>query len=637
MRIATITLCLFSFCFTTFTSLIAQSSYTEISASAGIDYLVWGPRKMGGGLAFFDYDMDGWEDLYVTGGLRRDMLYHNNGDGTFTEVGLAAGLGATSIQTYGVVSGDIDNDGFREIVITTDSTDANFLFYNNGDGTFTDISASAGIVETDWGYAPAFGDFNHDGLIDLYVGNYIETGRAIFDSITGLAIGYDHDCSENQLYINNGDLTFTEIGMLANVNDDGCALATAFTDFDHDGDVDLLVANDFGEWVSPNGLYRNEFPSVSTLSDVSTPSNMDVQLYSMGIAIADYDHDMDMDYYISNIGGNVLMKNNNDGTFVEDQAAAGVKNEFVNDPLDSILTVGWGTAFMDMDNDTWQDLYVVNGYMGLPMFATSLDDPDKMYRNNGDGTFDDVSSASGLGSTHIGRGFAYSDFDKDGDLDFVVTNIHWDTTTSDRIQFYRNDYAGTNHWINIELEGLACNRDGYGSHIKVVTATDSWLYEINGGSSHASQNSSIAHIGLGTSTSIDSLIIFWPGGGEQVLTSLAADQHLHILEDTTSPLITGIKTPVEGPASNFAAAPNPFQNATTFSFQTLVSEAVTLEVYDIMGRKVRSLIAETLPTGRYQLTWDGTEATGSKAKAGIYITKLTIGERAETLRVVLTN
>jgi len=508
----------------------AQTSFSEISQSIGIDFMNKSQMKMGGGVAVLDYDNDGWEDIFITGGLKKNRLYRNNGDGTFSEP-LATGLYLDTAQSMGVVCGDIDNDGYPEIFITTAFHEENILYYNNGDGTFTDITFSAGVlplIDSMWSSSAAFGDVNNDGFLDLYVINYVDSAGVLEDT-AGNAIGYSHTCYANSLYINNGNLTFTESSISLGAADAGCGLAVAFTDFDSDLDVDILIANDFGEWVLPSSLLQNDIASMGSFTNISVASGMDAQMYGMGIAIGDYDQDMDLDYYVTNIGAQRLFCQESPGVFVDTSEFANVRNEYI----DTTYTTGWGTAFFDMDNDTYLDLFVAHGHIGLvDFFENTLLDPDKAFKNNGDGTFSDVSDLVGLSDSALGRGLSYADFDQDGDVDLLINPVHWDTLSGQHLNLYDNNLANGNNFAQVVLQGTVSNRDAFGAQIEMYTNGKSWIYEINGGSSHMSQTSSVAHFGMDNAVTIDSMIIYWPSGIVEKKINYAINKRHTFIEGT---------------------------------------------------------------------------------------------------------
>lgn len=515
--------------------LYAQMVFNEISVSSGMVHYHQSNSRMGGGVAIFDYDNDGWEDIYFTGGESSDRLYRNLGNGSFQDVSIAAGIADFATNTsFGVTTGDIDNDGYRDILITAIIGNRDILLHNTGSGTFTELALPDSGLEY-WSTAAAFGDVDLDGHLDIYITSYVDSTGFILDT-TELVVGFAHGCGSNRLYINNGDLTFTDATAIYSLEDEGCALAVAFSDFDNDLDADVVLSNDFGEWVLPNGLFENEYPA-ENYSDVSLAQNMDVQMYGMGVAIGDYDHDLDLDYYQTNLGLNRLSRNDQ-GTFSDQTYAAGVENDSIN----GLNTTGWGCFFADMDNDGWQDLYVANGHIPAAIFIANEEfDPNRLYRNNGDGTFQDVTQSSGTGTTRISRGAAYGDLNKDGLLDIVVNNID-DQNNPGQVGYYTNVTQNDNHWLRLKLRGVQSNRDGYGSHIKVVAGGESWIQEVNGGSSHASQNSSIVHIGLGLSDMVDSIVITFPSGIERVFTDVNADQLLNVPEDVTvglAPVVSG--------------------------------------------------------------------------------------------------
>jgi len=521
---------------------VYPQSFTDVTDSAGIDHLMFGP--MGGGAAVLDYNNDGHEDVYVIGGLSGDKLLKNNGDGTFSEINMGlSGLSAVLDKyTIGVAAGDINNDGNRDLFVTTwgffsnpSVFASNQLFRNNGNGTFTNITNSSGISgDKTWSFSATFGDFNLDGYLDIYVGNYVDSTVILRDSL-GISIGYANTCFPNYLYLNNGDETFTEVGSSLGMDNTGCALATAFTDYDADQDIDLYVANDFGEWVVPNVLYRNNHPQPN-FADVSVSSGANAGMYGMGIGVGDYDEDGDFDYYVTNVGRNVLFQNNGDGTFSDVADSAGVANTWV--VQDSLNTTGWGANFFDYDHDTYLDLFVSNGWIGTPDFIpTHSFDPNKFYENNRDGTFTDISTSAGVADTSISRGSVIFDYDNDGDMDLLVMNVDYyggiGDTLEPKVTLLRNDAANGN-WLKVKVQGVVNARDGFGTRARAVVDGRSFIREVGGGSGHASQNSSIMHFGLAIYSEFDTLEILWLGGGRQVFTCVSANQLFQVIEDTSA-------------------------------------------------------------------------------------------------------
>jgi len=607
------------------TNVCAQPfAFTKADAAIGISHVYGNTNFMGGGMAWFDYNNDGWEDLYLAGGNLRDALYRNNGDGTFTEVGVAAGLNITNgFGTHAVTTGDYDRDGDRDVFLTTLNSWPNHLLRNNGNGTFTDVYLEAGFGDdVAWSSSAAFGDYNLDGWLDLYVGNYVDNMAITYDSI-GTVNGFAHDCRPNWMYVNNGDGTFTEVSELLNTSaDTGCVLAVTWSDFDRDQDVDIMIANDFGEFIVPNQLLRNDQPGA--FRDVSVSSNANIGMYGMGIAIGDYDHDGDLDYYATNIGLNHLYVNNGDGTFSDGTAAAGVEDIWVRD---GFYTVGWGTAFVDLDNDSWQELLVSNGHIpAAPFIRNDIYNPNRVFRNNADGTFTDESVASGLDDVGVARGLAASDYDKDGDMDIVFGNIDsYYTPGEDKVAFYRNELTGGGNWLGVKLVGVVNNLDAFGANVVIRAGGQSWIDEVSGGSSHGSQNSSILHFGLGSASIVDELTVYWPGGRTQVLEDVVPNQIITIIEDTA-----GIVEPV-GLAGferglGLQVRPNPVVSDTRISLELPAAVAsARVTVMDPSGRSVALVYAGALTSGRTDLVWNGTDATGQRLVPGTYLVSVELG------------
>ena len=503
----------------------SAQSFVNVSASAGVKHFCLDSNRVCGGVAFFDYDNDGDDDLYLTGGDQPDHLYRNLGNGHFQDVTEEAGLGFVGrSRTVGVATGDIDNDGFRDLFVTTAEGHVNILAHNNGDGTFSDISRAAGIAEEEeWSAAVTFGDYDLDGYLDIYVTNY-----ATYDGLP-----YDEHLTggiSNWLYHNKGDNTFEEVARKAGVhNPDGLTLAATFTDVDGDHDVDLMVGNDFGDLFTPNALFRNDYPD-GGFTDMSGPSATDTAINAMGFAIGDYDEDGRLDYYLTNMLGNILYSNTaSPGVFREDAEIRG---------LDDRRSTSWGTAFLDYDNDTDLDLFVANGRV---LTRYNLQDVDhierflkphenKLYRADGPGNFIDVSRGEGVADSTKGRGLAYSDYDNDGDLDVVVAVVNDVVPPEGYALLYRNETPADNRWLKVRVEGSTNNRDGFGTHVRVTAGGRSWIREIGGGSSYLSQNSSVAHFGMGNHATVDSLIVTWLGGEREIFTDIPTNQTVFVVE-----------------------------------------------------------------------------------------------------------
>lgn len=575
---------------------------------SGITHMHHTPTKMGGGVAILDYDNDGWEDVYLTGGNSSDKLYRNLGNGQFQDVSVSSGIAEVTAgpQTFGVVTGDIDNDGNRDILVTTYWNSECLLFHNQGDGTFNYLPNAINDYEN-WKTAATFGDVNKDGYLDLYITTYVVNSGFIYDT-NGNVIGFDHECGTNELYINNGNLTFTNATGSYGVGDEGCALAVAFSDYDNDTDVDLVLANDFGQYVVPNGLFQNNFPT-NTFTNMNVAMNMDGGFYAMGVGIGDYDRDGDLDYYQTNIGRNLLSRN--DGLWFTDvTTTAGVENDSIN----GLNTTSWAANFFDADNDAWPDLFVSNGEISAAAFiANEEDDPNKLFLNNSNGTFTDISASAGVDGIEISRGAAVADLDKDGRLDIMVHNAHW-TLDSTNVAYYHNTTSSTNNWIAFKLEGVQSNRDAFGSHVIVVLNGISTIAEVDGGSSHISQNSSIVHFGLGQETLVDSVICTFPSGVQRILIQPAINQVHEVIEDVT--------TSVNGELTELGIR--------TVGAELEISATkvgvVTIQVFDLSGKLLKSRVLQ-VDQGLQQV------AVLSDLAAGLYLIRVEQEARSKSCMI----
>ncbi len=626
-------------------SLNAQT-FSEVSSDAGINTNYEATNLLGGGLAWFDYNLDGFEDVYITGGHNHDKLYRNNGDGTFTDVTAIAGFSETDLKnTTAVVTGDIDNDGYREVFVSTWNSgmgllfQKNLLYYNNGDGTFTEIGESAGLSEQKLSMSASFIDVNLDGYLDIFVGNYIEEAVVLLDNQCQ-PIGFDHTCFMDDLYINNGDLTFTLGTEEYEAFNDGCTLALVATDYDRDNDPDLMLVNDFGEWVLPDRLLENNYPDTG-FSDVSDASMANIQIYGMGVAVGDYDEDQDFDYYFTNIGRNVLLQNNGDGTFEDQTLEADVENIYYGNSY----AAGWGTFFFDYDNDTYLDLFLSNGHINALCFIENdTQQNNTLYRNNQDGTFSDITTTELPQNQFYSRGCAWADFDNDGALDFGVLDIHNQFEVSnDKFNLYSN-IGNESNYTQVKLEGSICNRDAFGSVVECHANERTFIRELNGGSSYCSQNSSVLHFGLGDIEEIDSLVVYWPAGDTQVVESPAINSLNYILQDSlfTTPVdtlvvdTTFVDTTVVDTSGtyiqdilrkyNLRYYPNPINNFFNLEYYMPNSQSVSMVLFDITGRKVWEMYEGALGRGSHKTVIE----IPSSLLDGVYIFEFQIGETRMT-------
>lgn len=588
----------------TFSIGLAQVEFSEVAKEQGIDHTYLGVNVMGAGAVFFDMDNDGDPDLWLSGGLNRDALYENDGTGHFENISATAGLIDTeSYVTTGAITGDMDNDGFKDVLIITHGGFPNQLLKNNGDKTFTNVTYQTVLQDyAEYSLAATLGDVNNDGYLDIYQAGYISKDELRYD-VNGDVIGFNHLGYENKLFINNGDWTFTEA--MDDIGNPGCALATMMSDYDNDDDMDIIVANDFGAWVTPNCLLENN-ASGESFEDVSDVSNMNAAIYGMGIAAGDYDNDLDLDYYITNLGENVLHQNNGDKTFSSVSIEAGVDDTNVTD---STLTVGWGTGFIDFDNDMDLDLFVVNGFVPAAAFIKNdVDNPNRLFLNQGDGSFVKSENQT-IASPYRGRGFTSADIDGDGDMDFLVGNVNRQATAfaDHPIELFRNDTDNGHNWLQIKLEGTTVNRDAFGSKVYITVSGQKFLQEANGGfGTHASQHMTDLHFGLGNHDLVESVEVRWIGGATETYTNIVANQKITIKEGGQLTAIQGIE---ESSFSSLLCHPNPFGSQIKIKFNLETSEKGELRIYDPLGRQVFSEFVyghgdidwTTLQNGQYQV------------------------------------
>jgi len=502
------------------------------------------PESMSGGVLLLDYDRDGWLDIYFTNAPTVEMalkhekargaLYHNNHDGTFTDMSDKAAVATPCFANGGAV-GDYNNDGWPDIYITC--LGANVLYGNNGNGTFTDVTAKAGVGDERNSTGAAFGDYDNDGFVDLMVTNYVDFRLDSLPGFGKLPIctyrGLDVQCGPrglkgagDTLYHNNGDGTFTDVSKVAGVNDaDGYfGLGVTWVDFNNTGKLDIFVAND----ATPNYLYKNEGNGKFTeigLESGTAVSQDGTEQACMGVAIGDYLHNGLPSIYISNFENeyDTLYRNNGGWQFDDVSYKSGVG-------LPSMPLVKWGDAFFDADNDGWLDLIAVTGHVypqvaKLPSGA-GYKEPGLFHLNQRDGSFCDASKQAGpaLMQPHVSRGLAVGDLFNDGQLDVVVEDIDGSPL------ILRNRGIAGNHWVGFEFAGAKSNHLAIGTRIKLTAGGMTLTDQIRSGGSYLSQSDLRVHFGLGSATKIDSVEIRWPSGASDTLSNLRADQFYSVLE-----------------------------------------------------------------------------------------------------------
>ena len=501
-------------------------------------------ESMSGGVLVIDYDRDGWPDLYfpnaptvemaVKGQQARSALYHNNHDGTFTDVTDKAGVALPGFAMGGAV-GDYDNDGWPDLYITC--LGKNVLYRNNGDGTFTDVAEHAGVTAGHWSTGAAFGDYDGDGLLDLMVTRYVDFSLTDLpgfgSSPTCKYRGIDVQCgprglkgSGDFLFHNNGDGTFSDVSTSAGVSDAPgyFGLGVVWSDFNNTGRPDMYVADDS----TPNYLYRNDghgkFTDFSFESGTAVSGDGSEQ-GSMGVTVGDYNHTGLFSIYVTNFADedNALYKNNGKWDFSDVSYDAGVA-------LASLPWVKWGTAFVDLDNDGWEDLIAVNGQVypqvdELPSGARYRQ-PKNLFMNSANGTFCDAGQSAGaaLQQPRVSRGLAVADLDNDGNVDVIVGDL------DGAPMILHNAGISGRHWVSFELAGTKSNRLAIGARITLTSGGMTQTDEIRSGGSYLSQNDLRVHFGLGSAAKIDSLQVRWPSGHVDSISSLPADHFYAILE-----------------------------------------------------------------------------------------------------------
>jgi enediyne biosynthesis protein E4 len=504
----------------------------------------------GCGVAFYDYDNDGWLDIFLVNGTRLEgfsagqaptnRLFKNNRDGTFTDVTLKAGL-AHSGWGQGVCIGDYDNDGSEDLFVAYFGK--NVLYHNNGDGTFTDVSEKSGVAGSAkrWNSGCAFVDYDRDGKLDLFVANYIdldlataplpESGPCLYKG-TMVACGPPGlNGGKNILFHNNGDGTFTDVSQSAGILDAngtyGLGVLTA--DFNNDGWPDIYVANDS----APSALYQNQkngqFIDVALEAGCALSADGKPQA-GMGVSAGDYDLDGNLDILKTNFAGDVpsLYHNLGGGTFEDATFSAGLGGH--------TQYLGWGCGFFDFDNDGWPDILICNGhvYPEVEKLATEAGYAQRklLYRNLRKGKFDDVSleAGPGISAPTASRGCAFGDFDNDGDVDFVVNCVNGPP------QLIRCDSGLKNNWIKVRAIGTKSNRSGIGARLRCVTTMPGQVKphqqidEVRSGGGYFSQNDLRVHFGIGAAKSIDVLEIRWPSGMVETLKNVWANQLIYVKE-----------------------------------------------------------------------------------------------------------
>ena len=532
----------------------APIQFVDITAAAGIKWnlkaLAPGARylieTMGGGGGFIDYNGDGLLDIYLicysqtpqpAGASKlKDVLYRNNGDGTFTDVTESAGI-ANSMLGMGLAVGDYNNDGWPDLYIT--GYGASKLYRNSGKGTFTDVTGQAGVNNSLWGTSAAFFDYDNDGYLDLFVCNYLTYDEknlpCTFYEGKPYCLIQNFKGSASRLFHNNGDGTFADVSEKARIaNPKGKGLGVVALDYDNDGRLDIFQAND----AAANFLYHNNgdgtFSEVALEAGVAFDPDGNAR-GGMGVDAEDLDGDGYLEIFVANFSGqtNALFHNDKGGVFTEITNKLGLGT--ISIPLS-----GFGSRFFDYNNDGLVDLFVHNGHPFEPINKifpeTTYTEPPFLFENTGKG-FRDVAAEHGtpLKKFYAGRGLAVGDFDNDGDSDLLLMNV------GEPPVLLRNDGGNGNHWLGINLVGTKSNRDAVGAKVTVTAGGRRRSKRRLGGTSYCSASDARLLFGLGASAKIDEVEVRWPSGQISTLKNVRANQYLTIKESATNSKVTSHK------------------------------------------------------------------------------------------------
>jgi hypothetical protein len=529
--------------------------FTDVAKAVGIDfeqanaatsnkYLL---ETMGGGVALVDYDKDGRLDVFFTNGARLEdpmpagkepdkserrfwnRLYHQNADFTFTDVTEKAGLTGMPQNRYGmgVAVGDYDNDGFPDLYVT--GYGGNTLYRNNGDGTFTDVTAKAGVAGSGWSASAGFFDYDNDGRLDIFVTRYVVWSFQANGYCGEKKPGYRAYCHPDNfeattslLFHNEGDGTFRDVSAKAGLGAaSGKALGVAFADYDGDGFTDVYVANDSVQSQLFHNNGNGTFSEVGLL--VGVGFNEDGKTFAgMGVDFADYDNDGRPDVVVTDLSNERyrLFHQSADGSFQDATNSSGVGAA-------TLAFAGWSTGFFDYDNDGWKDLFVAQGHVMDTIEKTAPNlkylQPPLLLRNDA-GRFVRVVPGDAFRQDWAGRGAAFGDIDNDGDVDVVVSNV------GQRALVLRNDGGNASHWIGIRTTGTRSNRDGIGCRVKVVSASGTSYHTVTTAVGYLSASDKRLVVGLGAASSASLVEIRWPSGVVQSLKDVPAGKTVDAVE-----------------------------------------------------------------------------------------------------------
>ncbi|MBT3502877.1 MAG: T9SS type A sorting domain-containing protein [Candidatus Marinimicrobia bacterium] len=547
--------------------------FTDISSSSGINF-----SGSSEGVCVFDYNNDGWDDIFFTTRAgNRFYLYKNEGNMTFSDMTLDANLGVIN-DSRTVVAGDYDNDGDLDLFLGS-SVGQSLMFNNDGEGHFQDVSTISGILVFDQVRGSSWIDFNSDGWLDLYIGLLYEP---------------------NKMYMNNGDGTFIDVAQNINVAGPlsaGIVMGLGFVDYDRDGDQDLFMTQDNN---LGNHLFRYE--DNGTFSDVSFLTNTNVQVMGMGVAFGDINRDGLFEIYTTNLYENSLLLNSSDGNFVNISESSGTE--------DIPGSMGWGTFFFDANNDGWVDIYN-NNETAFGNVSNSL------FINNGDLTFSMAGDESGAVLNNNGYGSGFSDLDHDGDLDMVLVGH---SSSIGSINILRNDSESQN-WILLKLSQPSENLFAVGATIELYHNGIEQLNYISAGNGYCSQNTFDIHFGLGLNTSVDSVIVIWPDGINETFLGLVVNEINYLNRGNgISILSSSLEKYVPNNIQLNDLYPNPFNSSITLEIK--VEEAIQshINIYNLNGQLVESISVLLNESNMNQI-----KINLSDNSAGIYFVNINVG------------
>ena len=592
----------------------SQFRFEDATASAKIHQTSIPMGDIGGGVVVLDVNNDGWEDLYLPGTLGPDKLYLNQKDGTFQDIAdsIFASHEYFSRFTHGGVAFDYNSDGFTDLFEVCRRDD--LLWKNNGDGTFSNTSKIANIQESfdeNISNGVTFGDMDGDGDNDIYVARWMKSIEVKPDSF-GISRYYLHGFP-NHLYVNNDDGTFVEKAISFGVDNLGTSNVATMFDYDKDGDLDILLGNDFGMVLLPNEVYQNQFAQTGVVSfnPVAKELGLDLPIYSMTVTPNDFDNDGDFDFHYTSIGAEYLMKNEN-GKFSNVAQQLGFQKHVTPADLETPSPVTWTALYSDFDNDGRSDVFVVHGYLMININTRPGNELDtsRFYHQQPDGTLKDVTLTNGVVTDIRGRGAAVFDYDRDGRLDIIMGSINRipGVNTADFRLFHNiTPVDPSRNWVQIQCLATTTAREAIGTTVEVWCKGKRYINQINSGGGMSSGNSLILHFGVADATIADSIILYWPMSKDM---HRQVDRYYNVLLNrqityqeqprssvsdtignekmfTLYPSVTSKSISISG-ADNYAL--------TSYQIVNLLGEVVL----EISGRKPTvELLVSTVPPGSY--------------------------------------